>query len=182
MGLDQSIYRISKPNLEDRVFTIRELNDYYVCRVDDVDETFLEVIPYTIKRKVEYEMINIEKMFADKRIPNHAYLSMTSSELYRYRWRDGNEDKSIDIPTKEIIEKYVKNQIFDAYIYEQEELQYWRKNYEIQDYIYMETEADNCKYCLLTTDIQEKLIETYDADFEVEAPTEESAIFYWEWY
>ena len=182
MGLDQNIYRISRPNLEDRVFKRNELDNYLLCRVADVDEAFLEVIPYTTKRKVEYEMINIERMFTDKGIPNHAYLGMCSSEVYEYCWKNGNEYKSVEVSTKEIAEKYVENKIFDTYICEQEELQYWRKNYNVQDFIYDELDADNCKYCLLNTDIQSELINTYGAEFEVEENTEESGIFYWEWY
>lgn len=155
---------------------------YGLAIESEVDETVLAVIPYAEKRKVEYEFIDIKRMFADKGIPNRAWLGYCSSEEYTYGWREGEELKSVTIKTSEILERYIKKQIVDAYIWEEEELQYWRKNYDVQDFIYNEVEADNCKYCLLSTDIQTKLVETYGADFEIKAPTEESAIFYWEWY
>lgn len=183
MGLDQSIYRISKPELEDRVFKRNELNYYNYCSVDENEEYLHEeILPYVVIRKVETEMMDLEKMFADKGIPNHANLGMMCSEYYKYYWEDGEERKSIEVKVSEITEKYIKTEILDMYIWEQEELYYWRKNYEVQDYIYDVVEAENCKYCLLSTDIQRELIDTYGANFEVEENTEDSGIFYWEWY
>ena len=182
MGLDQAIYRISRPKLENRTFKRDELGDYELCIESEADETVLAVIPYAAKRKVEFEFIDIEKLYKDKNIPSRACLGYCSPEEYKYTWKDGEEFKSVTVKTKEILEKYIKKQIVDAYIWEQEELQYWRKNYDVQDYIYDETDADNCKYCLIRTDIQRELINNYNADFEVEENTEDSGIFYWEWY
>lgn len=182
MGLDQNIYRIRKAELEDKIFKTDELHGYNYCPVSELSYEGEEIVPYTTIRKVEFEVIDIERMFADKGIPSRAWLGYCSSEEYKYGWREGEESKSVTIKTSEILEKYIKKQIVDTYIWEQEELQYWRKNYNVQDFIYDELEADNCKYCLLSTDIQRVLIDEYEAYFEVEENTEESGIFYWEWY
>lgn len=182
MGLDQNIYRIRKVELENRTFERDELDEYNIIAVREADERVIEVIPYAVVRKVEFKFIDIEKIFKDYNIPDCAYCGMISSEVYKYNWRDGNEYKSVEVPTETIRNNYIKKEILDAYIWKTKELQYWRKNYDAQDFIYRELDADNCKYCLLSTDIQQVLIDEYDADFEVEENTEDSGIFYWEWY
>ena len=182
MGLDHSIYKIKKVKLEDRVFKADELDKYSTVPVNKANELTREVIPYAIVRKVEFGFIDIKKMFKDYNIPDWAYCGMASSETYGYNWKDGNEYKSVKIPTETIFNNYIKKEILDTYIWKVEELQYWRNNYDAQDFICGKLNVYNCKYCLLSTDIQRELIDRYGADFEAEENTEDSGIFYWEWH
>ena len=57
MGLDQYIYRISKPNLAEKTFTLEELSSMNISRVSVKNAEkhasfFKQLMPYTVKRDV----------------------------------------------------------------------------------------------------------------------------------
>lgn len=190
MGLDQYIYRVSKPNLENRMYTAEEIaligNLHRVSVVDfeTKDCLFEELTPYVIKRDVECEFYDVEKMIADYNLPKNSYIWRYSGGGITIGGRDEN-GKKIDqeIFNNEIREKYTKTEIIPCYIWKAEEVQYWRKHYDLQDWIYDSIdEVENTAYRILSADLIEDLNETFGEDIPTEEPTDKSALFYWEWY
>ena len=69
---------------------------------------------------------------------------------------------------------------------ETEAVAYWRKHYELQSAFYDAIEGvENCGYYVLNRATIENLRDEFPDDMEYvpcEDPTEESALFYHEWY
>lgn len=190
MGLDQYIYRVSKPNLENRMYTAEEIaligNLHRVSVVDFETNTCLyeELTPYTIKRDIECKFYDVEKMITDYNLPKNSYIWRYGGGGITIGGRDDNgENVNQEISDNEIREKYTKTEVVPHYIWKAEEVQYWRKHYELQDWIYDNIdEVDNTAYCILSADLIEELNETFKECIPEKDPTEESALFYWEWY
>lgn len=189
MGLDQSIYRVSKPNIEDKVYTAEKISTMGLCRASVEEfESDIHLVgqlkPYVVKRDVECKFYDVEKMIADYNLPKDSHI-----------WRYGGGGISIggvtesgervnqEISDDEIQEKYIKTEMLPHYIWAEEEVKYWRKCYELQDWIYENIDtADNTAYCILSTELIHAINDWFGEDIPVEEPTEESALFYWEWY
>lgn len=190
MGLDQYIYRVSKPELEDKVYTTKELGLFEELHstaaidFETNDCLYKELAPYVVKRDVQCELYDVEKMIADYNLPK-------DSHIWRYigggitiggRDKDGNRIDQ-EISDKEIAKKYTKTSIITHYIWKAKEVQYWRKHYELQDWIYDNIDtAENTAYCMLNANLIAELNEMFDECIPEKDPTAESALFYWEWY
>lgn len=189
MGLDQCIYRVKKLELSERIYTSEELGgmDLDKVAVEDFENCkglFGQLKPYMVKRDVLCKLYDIEKMIADYNLPS-------GSRIWRYSYDDielsgydeNNQQVSRAISRDEIERKYIKTEIIPHYIFSREEVCYWRKHYDLQDWIYEHvSNADNTAYCILSADLINELNETFDEDIPIEEPTDESALFYWEWY
>lgn len=72
-------------------------------------------------------------------------------------------------------------------VFVREKVAYWRKNYHVQGFFYDALDCvENTGYYLLSEEVLTKFnAEAYENGWDmlpVEAPTEDSALFYWEWY
>lgn len=190
MGLDQYIYRAKKPQLEERVYESAEidsmLNMHRVFLVDAEDEMDLieQLLPYTVVREVKAKFMDDKKMFADHGIPKNAYMCYMSSVEITYTWTDENGKRNEKtIAMREVDEKYTIEKVLPCYIWESEEVQYWRKHYELQDWIYDHIDGvQNTGYYILDADLIRELNKEFDEHIPKEDPDDESALFYWEWY
>lgn len=66
MGLDMWIRRVRKPNLEDKVYTAKELDamGYSMASVKEFEKErnmIEQLIPYTVVRKVKTDYYNVKK-------------------------------------------------------------------------------------------------------------------------
>lgn len=189
MGLDQNIYRVSKPNLENKVYTAEEICAIELCKasVEEFEKDIYllgQLKPYVVKRDVECQFYDRDKMIADYNLPKDA-------GIWRFGGggvtiggadKDGNRIDQV-ISDAEIQEKYIKTETLPHYIWKQEEVKYWRKYYDLQDWVYENVEnVDNTAYCILDKGLIMDLNEMFNEDIPVEEPTDESALFYWEWY
>lgn len=189
MGLDQNIYRIKKPNIDNRVYTTEEisamgLSKSSVTEFENCVNLLGQLTPYIVKRDVECKFYDVDKMIADYNLPKDSYIWKYGFGGINICGKTENGER-IDkaISDNELQEKYIKMETLPHYIWKEEEVQYWRKNYELQDWIYEHINtADNTAYCLLNTYLINELNATFGEDIPVEEPTDESALFYWEWY
>lgn len=190
MGLDQYIYRISKPNLENKIYTAEEVsaivNLNRVSVTDFEGDVYLvgQLKPYVVKRDIECKFYDVEKMIADYNLPKDSHIWSYGAGRIIIGGTDENGERiNQEISNDEIREKYTTTDTLPHYIWEQEEVKYWRKHYDLQDWIYENIdEVDNTAYCMLDAELVEDLNETFGEGIPVEEPTEESALFYWEWY
>lgn len=190
MGLDQYIYRVRKPQLEERVYKGEEITStlgmhYTFLRDAEQDFDRIEqLIPYTVVRDVESSFVNSKKIREDYHLPDNAFVSyMSNAEItYSGQAENGNRVEQT-ISMREIEEKYITAAVLPAYIWESEEVQYWRKEYDIQDWIYDHIDGvQNTGYYLLDAALIRELNKEFDEHLPKEDPDDESALFYWEWY
>ena len=163
MGLDQYIFRISKPQLEGRVYRADELSGF--TRVSALDfETnvslYKHVEPYAVKRDVVCELYDTEKMIADYNLPKDSYIYMYNPEGIRI----GGQD----ISNEEVNSKYTKTEIIPFYIWNEKEEYYWRKNYELAEWISNNIKGGtkNCGYYRLN----KTLIKRLNSKFKASVP------------
>lgn len=188
MGLDMWIRRVHKPNLEDRVYTTDELRNAglsYSLEEELKDEMHLiaQLLPYTIKRNVECQFYDVRKMITDYDLPDDSHIGMYSYDGVTLYGRRNDEYVQQFVSDERIKEKYTLTKTLPCYIWESEEVQYWRKAYDIQDWFYDRIEGiDNCGYYLLDGELLADLNEIIDEYVPVEDPTNEHALFYHEWY
>jgi hypothetical protein len=189
MGLDQYIFRVKKPNLEDRVYTHEELGNLclhsaYLKDVAEAPELIEQLIPYAVVRNVEAQFINKAKIIEDYNLPDNAYISYMSSVEVKYRGKDNDgNDISVTIDYNEIEKKYIATEILPCYVWDAEEIQYWRKEYDLQDWIYQNiNNVQNTGYYILNAEMIRELNSLFDEHLPKEDPDDESALFYWEWY
>lgn len=189
MGLDQYIYRVKKPNIQDKVYTSDELRrmDLSKISVEDFKNNpvlYEDLRPYVVKRDVECKFYDLKKIVSDYGLPQNSSIWMYSMKGIEISGTTKNGERvNKAISTEEIEAKYVKTEILPYYIWEEEEVEYWRKHYDLQEWIYNNIyEVENTAYCILSTDLIKQLNKRFNEDIPVEEPTEESALFYWEWY
>lgn len=100
---------------------------------------------------------------------------------------DTAEDRIVDLTQEEIKNQFTDVREEDVLVYSKEEVAYWRKDYDVQDFFHDALgHVENTGYYRLDESV------ICDFNFEaaisrwqslpIEAPTEDSALFYWEWY
>lgn len=189
MGLDMYVYKVNKIGLEKRTYTtgeLRELGLSFVA-VDDAKENedlYSQLLPYTIKRDVSAEFFDMEKIIADYKLPSNSSIGMISYEKIIVSGTDENgEYIRQEVTREEIEDKYTVTKTNPYYIWKDKQVAYWRKHYDLQDWIYDTLgNVDNTGYYMLDTNVIQELNNAFDEDVPVIEPTKDSALFYWEWY
>ena len=95
--------------------------------------------------------------------------------------RDGEDSKEVHITPEEIksYEAVIQQQVL---LISEEQVQYWRKNYKVQDYFYETYDVDNCKYVEISRDDLKYIRDRIDAYTSVPKLAEDEHLFYYEWY
>lgn len=190
MGLDQYIYRISKPNLEDKVFTISELGSMGCVPIPATDfeantNLYRQLKPYTVKRNVERMYYKVAEMIADYNLPSNSYIWYQSFDKIALQGTDVNGNSvSQDISTREVNSKYIGTEIVPYYIFSEEEEAYWRKNWDLVDWLEhaMKKPIENTGYYRLNATLIHRINSKFGSHVTEESATEDSAMFYWHWY
>lgn len=189
MGLDMYIYRIKKAKLEDREYTAKELRELGLsfttkeCVYENAN-LYAQLLPYTVERKVSDEFINKEKIIEDYNLPKNSRIWMRSYEGIKLCGTDDNGNDIDQYVTREEIEKkYVKTETESYFIWDESEVAYWRKHYDLQDWIYDAIDGvDNTGYYILDAETIREINRVFEESIPREDPTDEEALFYWEWY
>ena len=191
MGLDMYINRINKIELEDKVYTSDEINEIssMTCTLKEFEragDSLAQLLPYASKVKIINKYYNLEKMAEDNGLA-HAHIGLISGEKIGINGKDSSGKTTlVYIPTEVVNEKYIIERTEESYVWSCEEVAYWRKHYPLRDYFYeLIGNVENCGYYLLDEEMIRDVKEKWSNDTEsipIEAPTENSALFYHEWY
>ena len=188
MGLDQHIFRISRPNLEDKVYTHEEIGrmDYSSTSATDFEKNknlFGQIANYAIKRDLVCQLYDLPKMIEDYSLPKDAHIWHYGNGYIEISGYKDDARVNQKITDEEVKAKYIKTEIIPHYIWKTDEEHYWRKNYDLQDWIYRTISGvDNTGYYILDANLIADINYMFDAYIPEEDPTDESALFYWEWY
>lgn len=184
MGLDMYLYLATKPEFNDQeVYEIEELRaDGYSCfsKDDYSSEYYEELFPFSQMLKVKDRDIDFDKIAKEYLLDNDVNWRYRYGEWYAI---DSKSSNVLSLSVDVINEKYVSTTIKEYYVTKLDEVHYWRKAYDEQDFFYERLDVENTKYCA----VSDKLIERYNEIFEdqIEIPfydDEKSGLFYWEWY
>lgn len=194
MGLDMYIYRVRKPQLEERTYTAEELghmgySSVGVNYVDAEKSLFEQILPYMVIRNVTDDYINKEKIIVDYNLPEDSYISMMGNDGVKLRGtNDSGESVSQFISMDELDKKYTITKTVPTYIWRTEEEAYWRKHYDLQEWFYNiiedahDTHVENCGYYVLDADLIAEMNAKFDEHVPEEDPTDDEALVYHEWY
>ena len=191
MGLDMWVRRIKKPDIENRVYTSKELHSLVGSFMTEEEferegESFSQLTPYVEKVRVISEYYDIEKMAANYEMCNVHISAWTGTHITICGKDSAGNRVSRDISNDEVNEKFTIQKEEDAYAWDSEEIAYWRKHYDLQsDFYDLLGDVQNCGYYLLDAETIVEMKERWSEDMRevpIEDPTEESALFYHEWY
>lgn len=187
MGFDSMIIRVSKPTGFDtsKVYSFNDIwkDGLAFKKISKENEgLFRDIRPYSITVKIRERHIMSEEIGRAYNIENiFAYLKTDESiEVY------SSSDKMLVIPQEDTL-RFIKEQVEDYCIACKEEVVYWRRNYELSEFMgkYIDY-IENGGYYIL----RKNVIEAYNkkaaykgwTQIPVEIPTEASALFYTENY
>ena len=184
MGLDMEIRRISKPHMDDSVIYSRADIDGVILDEDELKKPmYRQLAPYTQELQVRSQYYDMEKIRKDYKLSGDSYISMISA--YRIAITDRETRKTVEIFNEDIERKYTIERVEKRFVCNADEVRYWRKAYDIQDWFHdhIEGDVENTGYYILSGDLLLKFNKAFKEDkIEAEEPDEEAALFYWEWY
>lgn len=190
MGLDQYIFRIKKLELSDRLYTTEDISKMGLNRVSVEDFTkhqdmYKQLEPYAVKRDIVCQLYDVEKMIADYNLPSNSCIWRYCGDnitIGGYNVDGNRVDQTITCD--EIDRKYTKTEIIPHYIFATEEVWYWRKNYDLAEWlsVNMKNLIENTGYYKLTKTLIKRINSKFKTTIPEESATKESALFYWEWY
>lgn len=188
MGLDQYIFRIKKAELSERLYTSEELSTMDLNKIpaEDFDnDMYKQLKPYAVKRDVLCKFYDVKKMIEDYNLPNGSRIwSYCGDQITIGGYGINNQRVDQTITRDEIDRKYTKTEIIPHYIFSTEEVWYWRKNYDLAEWLSdnMKQPPENTGYYKLTKTLVKRINSKFKTEIPEESATKESALFYWEWY
>ena len=152
MGLDMFVYSVSKISEEEKeeynnksIYNIASESNINFIRKSDYNaepNLFEQIIPYLTEISVIDEEIDFDKIRKDFKIPEDAeiYWSHYKEDQIDYVFKNSKGfSKEISI----ITDDYLKHSVTEIFAFKYEEIAYWRKKHELQDFIYKILKRDN---------------------------------------
>lgn len=184
MGLDMEIRRVSKPHMDNSVIYDRENICGIILDKEELKEPmYQQLAPYTQPLQIRSKYYDMDKIRSDYGLSKDSYISMMSAQ--RIAITDRETHKTVEISSHDIDYKYTVERVEDQFVCNAEEIRYWRKAYDIQEWFHdhIDGEVENTGYYILSGDLCLKFNKAFQEDaIEAEEPDDESALFYWEWY
>ena len=189
MGLDMSVYRIHKPNLDKgKVHDMDDLDGIVLADKEISSPMFRQLFPYCQKVRILNHYYDLKKIGEDYGITDPHIggwkCDDNGSSTYIYGSKNGNSEH-FEISDDLIQSKYVIDREETCYVCVRDEVRYWRKAYDIQEWFHenIPEPVENTGYYILT----EEMLEAFNKEFPedelpVEAPSSNEALVYWEWY
>ena len=192
MGLDSFIFKVKAPTADQmrRVKyctwdNIKEKLGLSALAVDDfknVSEELKELKPYTKPAVLSRQVLDFDSYCEDHSINqsmicgfHHTFEGLTI--LLR-----NDEEIEGRLITNDVLKSYEKEIQQQVLLFNEQEVQYWRKNYRVQDYFYEHYNVDNCKYVEISREDLKYIRDRIDAYTSVPKLAEDEHLFYYEWY
>lgn len=184
MGLDMEIRRVTNPNLDDSVIYNNQDISLVLLDKDELEmPMYRQLAPYVQLIQVRSQYYDMEKIRKDYDLSDASYISMMSA--YRIAVTDREKKKTVEIDDYDIKTKYTVERVEPKYACQTEEVRYWRKAYDIQEWFHehIEEDVENTGFYILSGAMLLAFNKAFPEDrIEAIEPDEEEALFYWEWY
>lgn len=196
MGLDMFLYKASKPTdlKKDKVYTEwdydGELSDCVLIDKDQLGRRkYKDLAPIVYKIKFRQGIILTGKLAEE-----HGYVwgDMVFQSYYELGFKlynknkDDTDSKRVTLTIDEVKKKYYEERVCEKFAVRCEELMYWRKEYDLQDFFYDTLKyVENCGYHKVEQDILEAIAESpHVFQFELDCSDikDDKIIVYHEWY
>lgn len=184
MGLDMYIMKVKKPTMNlDNVKTKNELLElgFSLIPTKKVLETtkYDDLKEYFVSVTVKVDCIDIEKIQKEFNIDEVSGYSRTSEELTI----SDDEGNKVKLTMNEVTKNYSYSKDETFYVFEEEEVHYWRKAFDIQNYLYEKYPCiENCGYTEIYPETLYEINDRFDEGIEVKYLEDDEAYFYHEWY
>lgn len=189
MGLDMYVYRVHEPHLDENKVYDRDNVDGVILSENDIGEPmFRQLLPYCKRVRIINHYYDMKKIGNDYGMTDIRIGGWSCGNDGSFTFVYGNKNgisTQIKIPDDLIQSEYTIGREEVCYVCEHEEIRYWRKAYDIQDWFHetIHEPVENTGYYILT---EEMLIE-FNKEFPddrlpAEAPNDDYALVYWEWY
>jgi len=189
MGLDMNVYMVSKPPLsEDDVYDRNDIDGIIFKEIDADKPAIRQLVPYCAKVRVVNHYYDLRKIGEDYNLTDVWIggwcCDKDGSKTFIHGSRDGKSE-SVTLSDDLIESKYIINREETCYICASKEVRYWRKAYDIQEWIHenLPEPVENTGYYILNKNVLDKFNETFPDDtLPAKEPDNDSALVYWEWY
>lgn len=191
MGLDMYVYRVQKPHIdENKLYDKNELDELRDIVIEESkinDPSVQQLIPYCTRVRAIAHRYNVEKISEDYGLTRIFDIGRCynngESFLGIYGLGEDNVEKDVKIPD-ELISKYVYDREEAFFVGKSEIIWYGRSDYEVQNWFHNNIPMleENPMYCVLTEQILTAFNEAFPDILPMEAPNENCALVYLEWY
>lgn len=190
MGLDSYIYRVKKPEgLADKVYSRDELGNmglHAILAEYQDDPLICELKPYCVTVRVESLYINMQSIRDAYDFSEDADVVAQHSDgsIVVYEKRPNGIEHSQEISGTEMRDKHLLNLVDEHIVFRKERIAYWRKDYNIEAFFANKHDGgiENTGYYILDLETIKEFNSRFSPKLPEEAPSEDSALYYWEWY
>lgn len=196
MGLDMFLYKAKRPEYQkDDEFISKKwlLERGFSCILkEDINDSERCLLPYCREDAVMVDFHDMRQIMIDYGCnPDKCKISFSyrsNKKIGLTIYKNNEIIKEIQLTNEELDEKYKFESLEEVYVVKLEEVGYWRKAYDLQEYIYsmLDYNVDDCEYKKLSKEQVLKILD-YDDSGQVntdffEDESEDCAYFYYEWY
>ena len=185
MGLDMWLRKVQKPEMDlSSIKTVEDASNAgltYIEKENLDTPAYEDLKDYVVTRTLAVEKIDLKKIMNDYDLDVIVGRSKCRDN-FGFSAKNG---KKATISKKEMEEKYVFTEQQEFGLFQEEEVYYWRKAYDIQDFFYERHNVENCGYHAISKYDIEYLNEVFDEEVPtdcVDELNENEALFYHEWY
>lgn len=184
MGLDMYVYHVKKLSDADierikglSFEQIQNLNEFEdiefdmpvnvaLCESIDGVPKYENLLPFLTKINVPRQFVNIVQMKKDYGIPENWstegqewYCDHETNKdytTYLFINPECTADRGVNMEDEEFEQKYVYTEFTDCYLWMEEEVSYWRKEYELRDRLHrIIGNVENCGYYTCTQEMKD---------------------------
>lgn len=196
MGLDMHMFKITRLSIKERneIVGLRaeelDARGFYVVPKESVDkypELYGKVVDWFTPTKATHLVVDMEKLRKENGISDDADVVCRSILGTEIKMTFANDDdsfrKELSFKTPDFERDYVVDSEDDFYVWKQEEVGYWRKDYSLQSEIHelLGGNVENTGYYPLTK-TQLKKIERFSGKKFPHPLDSGEVVVYWEWY
>lgn len=189
MGLDMNVFRIEKPSIDtEKMYDRDNLNGVVLSSKDIEHPMYRQLLPYCVEVRTINHYYDLKKIGADYGLEDThvtGWMWEGDTSVTEFSGKKNGVVEFVKIADDLIDSKYTIDREETCYVCDSDEVRYWRKAYDIQEWFHehIPEPVENTGYYVLT----KKQITAFNKKFPedkipVEEPDETSALVYWEWY
>ena len=188
MGLDMYVFAARKTKLdENKIYKHSELGDVIAIPDDEKDDPKIAQIIHLAKPiKVITEYLDFQKIKETYHFENDPDVKIYGNGFSQFS--DTASKYTVKIGSDRIDAEFTKTEVGICYVVDIEEVAYWRKAYDIQDWFHAELNCpvENCGYYRITTEQANEYNKKFGAieyaDWIDLSEYDDVEYFYHEWY
>ncbi len=187
MGLDMYVFRASRPRFNENAVYARSKIDGIILPEEKANEPmYRQLLPFCQKLKIRNKYYDMDRICRDNGLTrDETYVSMISAATTSFADLSVTPSRVVSISSQVIEERYVLEKVEPCFVCTLDEVRYWRKAYDIEDWFceHFDEKVENTGYYRISDDMLRQFNRAWP-EYVIDEPadTEEGSIFYHEWY